>query len=266
MTPEHSESTTNIIHDPANPPVCLVLLGASNLARGWFALTRYMKACLHPRPVEVLIATGPGRAYRAQGGLLNVVYPPIQSSSIFEAAREKSEAGYQLLALVTDMGNDIMYGVTVDSLIETMEQVFDRLRTLPARIHFTTLPVRFEQGVHPAWYYFLRTVLLPSSRVSFEEARQAITRFNGYLRESASAKGHMIPDMDRFLGYDEIHYGWFQGRQAWTHVGRCMLEGSGAPTDRTITGPEIIRSYWEDIRKIVATDMAGFKDKHSGHY
>ena len=266
MTVEYDENSA--IASPLQPdsPVLLVLLGASNLSLGWFALARHMKACLHPRPMELMVATGPGRAYRASGGLLNVVYPPIQSSEIFEAARRKSESGYRVIALVTDIGNDIMYGVSAEQLIETMRQVFGKLRSIHADVFYTTLPAAFEKGIHPVRFYILRTLLLPSSRVSYDEATAAIIQVNKFLREAASKESHLIPDLDRFLGFDEIHYGWLRAQHAWSHIAGSMLEFLGCPISSAITAPKMIKSYWQEVRQLVGSDITGLIKKAPEHF
>ena len=247
-------------------PVLLILLGASNLSRGCFAFSSYMKACLYPRPVEVLIASGPGRGYHAPGGLLHVNYPPICSSDIFEVAHDKMKSGSQVVALVTDIGNDIMYGVSAERLIETIQQIFSRLQSMNAKVFYTTLPVAFEKGIHPIWFYVLRSLLLPFSRVSFDEATAGIIATNSFLRGAASENLHLISDMNRFLGYDEIHYGWLRSHGAWSHVARVMLEIMGIEVAKEITLPQMLQSYWKEIRHVVCTDMMGFQNKNPEHY
>ncbi len=225
-----------------------------------------MQACLQPRPVEVMIATGPGRGYCVPGGLLTVVYPPIQSSRIFEAAREKFASGYRVIALVTDIGNDIMYGVSPEVLIETVQQVFTRLHSMNAEIFYTTLPEKFEKGISPAWFYILRTLLVPGSRVPYEKAIAGITEVNRFLKEFAQKSCHRIPGLDRYLGFDEIHYGWFSAQKAWTHVAGAMLEVMGLSASKKITFPEMLKSYWADLWKLAVSDITGLIKNKSNIY
>jgi hypothetical protein len=266
MAVDLDEKNTNVSLLPTDPPVLLILLGASNLSRGCFALVKHIKSCLYPRKVDVLIASGPGRAYYASGGLLNVVYPPIYASDIFEAAQKKSKSGYQVVALVTDIGNDIMYGVSTEKVIETVQQIFDRLQSMNAEIFYTTLPVAFEKGDHPVWFCILRSLLFPRSTVAYDEATAGIIEVNRFLKESACRQGRLIPDMDRYLGYDEIHYGWLRAHNAWSHMARIILGTLGFNMTSEITLPRMIRSYWEELRQVVGTDMTGFKKKKPEHF
>jgi hypothetical protein len=266
MTVHLDEKSVNAIPLHPESPVLLVLLGASNLSRGCFAFARHLKACLHPHSVEVLIASGPGRGYYASGGLLNVVYPPIYSSDIFEVAQNKSESGTRVIALVTDIGNDIMYDVPTERLIETIQQIFARLQSMNAEIFYTTLPAAFEKKVHPVWFYILRSVLLPSSRVSYDKATAGIIAVNQFLRESASEHCHLIPDMDRYLGFDEIHYGWLRAHHAWSHVAKVMLDVMGVEVTREISLPRMLQSYWDELKQVVWVDMMGLQKKNPEHY
>jgi hypothetical protein len=263
----HLDDNSAIVPPPhPEPPVLLILLGASNLSRGSFAFVKHMKACLYPRGLEVLIASGPGRGYCVSGGLLNVNYPPIYSSDIFEVAQNKSESGCKVVALVTDIGNDIMYEVPPEKLIETINQIFARLESMNADIFYTTLTVAFEKRVHPAWFYILRSILLPFSRVSYDEATAGIIEVNQFIGKHGSKRSHLIPDMDRYLGFDEIHYGWLRAHQAWSHVARKILETLACNMTREITLPEMIKSFWEELRKVVWTDMIGLKKKKPEQY
>ena len=216
--------------------------------------------------MELMVAAGPGRAYLASGGLLNVVYPPIESSEIFEAARRKSESGYRVIALVTDIGNDIMYGVSAEQLIGTVQQVFGRLRSIHADVFYTTLPTAFKVGVRPIRFNILRSLLFPGSRVSYDEATAAIIQVNEFLREAAPKGDYLIPDMDRYLGFDEIHYGWLRARHAWSHIAGVMLGFLGCPVSSAITSSKMIKSYWQEVRQLVGSDITGLIKKAPEHF
>jgi hypothetical protein len=266
MDAELDQPNAYVASLPAESPILLVLLGASNLSRGCFAFARHMKVCLYPRKVEVLVAAGPGRAYCVSGGLLNVSYPPIQSSDIFNVAQGKRESGYRVMALVTDIGNDIMYGVSAEKVIEAVQEIFEKLQSMDAEIFYTTLPVAFEKGVHPIWFYFLRSILLPFSRVSYDEAVAGIVKVNQFLRQCDMKHCQMIQDMDRHLGLDGIHYGWLRAHSAWYHVAKTIMETLGINMIREISLSAMMKSYWEEFRQVVGSDMMGFKKKNPDHF
>lgn len=261
---EDNSSKTNSLQ--AEAPIVLVLLGASNLARGCFALGRHIQDNLYPRSVEVMTAAGPGRGYCVVGGLLMVRYQPIRSSLIFEAAQKKAATGHRVIALITDIGNDIMYGVPARELIDTIQQVFIRLQAMNAEIFFTTLPKRFEGEVSPIWYYLLRTILMPGSRVSHADAISGIAEVNRFLRESACSSIHRIAGMDSYLGLDEIHYSLCNAHRAWTHVARAMLGTLGMKTTGSVSRSQWIKSCWQGFRKLVWSDILKAKNIKSNIY
>ncbi len=266
MTIHLDEKLPDVSHLHPETPVVLLLLGASNLSRGCFAFSSFMKKNLSPRPVEVLIASGPGRGYCAIGGLLNAKYLPISTSDIFKVAQSKADSGCQVVALVTDIGNDIMYSVSLEKLIATFQQIFDRLESMNAEVFYTTLPAAFEGKVHPIWFYILRTLLLPFSRVSYDEATAGIVMVNKYLRESKAEHRHLVAGMDHYLGFDEIHYGWLSARSAWSHLAEVMLRTLGIETKKKITLGKMLQSYGHEFRQVVCTDMLGFKKINPEHY
>jgi hypothetical protein len=261
-----NEKSGSVMPLSLESPVLLILLGASNLSRGCYVFAKHMQTCLRPRSVEVLIACGPGRGYCVPGGLLNINYPPICSSDIFEVAQKKSESGYRVIALVTDIGNDIMYSVSAEKLTETIQQIFVTFRSMNAEVFYNTLPVAFEKTVHPAWFYILRSVLLPFSRVSYAEARAGIIAVNQFLKESPSENCHLISDMDRYLGFDEIHYGWLRAHHAWSYVAKVMLDVLGVDVAKTISLPAMIQSNWEELRRVIGADMLRLASKKPEHF
>jgi len=239
----------------AGPPVAFVLLGASNLARGYTALTHYLESNLAPQPAAFLAAFGPGRGYGAWGGLLNISYPPIVESPLFEKARRKAEKGSRVVALVTDIGNDLLYGLDADGLIAVVQTVFDRLAAVNARVYATTLPVFFEQEVPPMIYYPIRTLLYPKSRVTREQAVDGVRRVNAYLKKIPDDRVQVLPPMDAYLGWDHVHFGLARAGEVWNQVGQTMLAGLGCRPRSGIRFPRMLVSYKEYIYRLVWMDL-----------
>ena len=122
--------------EPSSKDKLLFLfMGASNLARGYSLLTRYLSRCLGVQNIEFLNALGPGRGFCAKGGMFNFIYPPIQDCQVIEAVDQKTKN--TRVVLITDLGNDLMYGVTADSLIECLDMLIDRMLKWNAEIFLT---------------------------------------------------------------------------------------------------------------------------------
>ena len=245
-------------------PVVFVLLGASNLARGYTALTRYLHRNLAPQPVQFLAAFGPGRGYAAWGGLLNVSYPPIAESPIFKKAHRKAQAGSRVVALVTDIGNDLLYGQDADRIAAAVESVFDRLVAMNAQVYVTRLPVFFEGDVPPAVYYPIRTMLYPKSRVSREQAIDGVRRLNAYLKKAPKKQIQVLPPLDAWLGWDQVHFGFAKAGDAWNQVGETMLAGLGCKPRWAIRFPAMLVSYKDYLYRLVFMDF--FKRNRSPNF
>ena len=119
-----------------SPRILFLLMGASNLARGYSMLTRHISSCFGKNNTEFLNALGPGRGFCARGGMFNFTYPPIQDCRILEAANKKSCD--TRVVLITDIGNDLMYGVSADTLIESLNGLIDRALQCDAEIFLTS--------------------------------------------------------------------------------------------------------------------------------
>ena len=74
-----------------DPPIVFLLMGASNLARGYSMLTHHLSECLKKNKTEFLNALGPGRGFCTRGGIFNITYSPIQDSQVIESAEKKSK-------------------------------------------------------------------------------------------------------------------------------------------------------------------------------
>ena len=123
-----------------NIPASIMLLGASNLARGYYSLTRCIKKNLGSRPARFFNALGPGRAYCASGGVMNVSYPPIGSSLIFSKVKGQPDKACRKVALLTDLGNDIMYGVSSAQIIAEIKNILQRFEDMDADALITPIP------------------------------------------------------------------------------------------------------------------------------
>ena len=248
------------------PPILFVLLGASNLARACHAVEYHLKGRLAPREIEVAVAAGPGRGYHSPGGVLNVVYPPIVSCPILNFAVERAARGYKIIALVTDIGNDLMYGVSAGELIKTLQGIFERLQSAGAEIYITPLPENLERGIGHLRFAFLRSVFYPRSRLSAKKVQEAVVEINRFLKEELPPHGHVITGLDSFFGWSEIHFGWFRAHRAWRIIAQEMLAGTGVKIDREFSFALIMKSLVVYLRKLIGSDLFGFKKPKPNQY
>jgi len=233
----------------------VLLLGGRNLARADRVIETRLRRGLAPHEVQVLKAAGPGRAYCVAGGFLHVRYPPIPVCGVLAAAAERARAGDRVVALVTDIGNDIMYGVPVGRVVDTLADLFAQLRAMNARIITTTIPVCMREDVSEIRFRLLRTILFPSSTVSYEKAHEAVRRVNGFLDVQADTRVGVLSDMRCYTGFDRIHFGFLRSHRAWTEITDVMLGALGYESEVGIGPLDVAVSRAASISSFALFDM-----------
>ncbi len=242
-------------------PALFILLGASNLARASYGLMNCLTRCLSPRPVEFLHALGPGRAYITEGGILSAVYPPILNCGILNVAKDKSKSKRMIVALVTDIGNDIMYGVSAEKIILGLKTLFNTMEEIGASVLTTTIPVDLEQDVGKFYFLILRRIFFRKSRVEYHEAASAVRTINQFIKESENEKITVLKEMGPFCGVEKIHYRLSTSHRAWSYVADEMLRRLNTPTPVRIGPADMAGSLACNIARILCTDMFGITKK-----
>lgn len=160
----------SITHDEERKLV--VALGASNLSRG---LSRLLNAsrCCSSSAVDLVVAAGHGRSYGANSRIWNRRLPSILESGLWRSLdrilRREVSKNRQRLAVITDIGNDLLYGFSTEQLAIWIEEVIHRLHQQQFDIVITKLPVESIQSVGPFRFQFLKTFFVPGCRQSLKK-------------------------------------------------------------------------------------------------
>ena len=244
--------------------VLFVLLGASNLSRAYYGFIKHLERCLYPRSALFLNALGPGRGYCVEGGLLNIVYPAIKTCGILDAARTAS-AG-RVVALATDIGNDIMFNVTAEKIIADLAELFEKLHAMDADILVTPIPRYLENGLDDFHFKCLRALFYPGSRINREEAVSAVCEINRFLKSSASNYITLISGLESYYGIDKIHFSPFKMHVVWTRIAGEILRVLNVESAETIGFSEILRSLGAQVLRLALSDMASIRGKGPGYF
>jgi hypothetical protein len=140
----------------------VVALGASNLTRGFQTVVSTARNAWGPQ-VEVLAALGHGRSYGAHSRLAFRGLPGILDSGLWPEL--KSRPGMATRALVTDVGNDILYGLSAEQTLAWVEEAIRRLRRFTQDIVLTDLPLFSIRRLSNRKFLVFRSILVPSCRL-----------------------------------------------------------------------------------------------------
>ena len=177
---------------------------------------------------------GPGRGYCAEGGIFNITYPPIGSSGILKSASERAQGARQVIALITDIGNDIMYGVPVSEITSCLSSLLQKLDAIGADVFVNPIPLDFPEDVSERQFRILRSVFYPHSAIDYRRAGEAVSAVNDFLYASAGRRIHLLPSAKDCTGIDKIHYSIFRSHRAWSRVANEMFRVSPVKLPRKI--------------------------------
>ena len=194
----------------------VVLLGASNLTLGLpYALA--IARAVAGGPVEALVAAGHGRSYGRWSRVLARGLPGILQSELWaEAGRA---AGGPAYALVTDVGNDLAYGVSPAEVAGWVRETLARLAPLGARVVVTRLPEESLAALGPVRFRVAASLLFPGRRLSRAGIREATADLNRRLAEVAAGHGaELVAPEAAWYGPDAIHFRRRARPLAWSGI------------------------------------------------
>ena len=191
---------------PAAKRPIIVAIGASNLSRGLPRLVAAARA--RGGPADVLVAAGHGRSYGANSRVAWRRLPSILKSGLWQALQriEPAASARPVCAVVTDIGNDLLYGFSVDQTAGWVRECVARLADRGARVAVTALPLASVARAGPLRYRLLKTVYVPGCPLSLEQLRSAAGRLDEAVREiAAEHDATLIEQPGDWYGFDSIH-------------------------------------------------------------
>ncbi len=201
----------------------VVLLGASNLTRAISTVVATASA-YWGQPTHVLAALGHGRSYGTYSSVLGRVLPGILDCGLWKAI-EQQPAG-PTAALVTDVGNDLMYECPPEQVAEWVEECLDRLEAAGARVAMTMLPLANSQGLSEWRFHYLRSCFFASCHLSLDELRRRAAVLDERLRAVCARRGVATVEQRReWYGFDPIHIRYRHWSAAWGEIMAPWCDG-----------------------------------------
>lgn len=194
----------------------VVVLGASNVVRCISTVVETAQLVLDG-PVDFFAAIGFGRSYGMTSRVLARSLPGIIDCGLWSdlACRPRAPT----FALLTDIGNDIVYGADVERIAGWVEQCLERLTPICERIVITELPLDSVSRLGPLRFHLFRTCFFPTSRISFHDARSQSQSLNSRVVDLANRYGASIKVPKReWYGFDPIHIRMRYWPIAWQEI------------------------------------------------
>ncbi|MHC4948701.1 MAG: hypothetical protein ACYTG1_10620 [Planctomycetota bacterium] len=206
---------------PARPR--LVLLGASNVTRGLSTVVETARR-VAGGPVEIVAALGHGRSYGMTSRVLARTLPAILECGLWPAL-DAAPPAPSTRALVTDVGNDLVYGAGVETIIEWIDACLARLAAHGAETTLALPPLDGLERMRRWQFAAVRAILFPGRPIGFDEARAGARALHAGLVELAARRGVPVLRPDpAWYGLDPIHVRLRAWPEAW-----WRLLGGGEP-------------------------------------
>jgi hypothetical protein len=181
----------------------VVVLGASNVSRGLprLAATARVRTA---GPLDLFVAAGHGRGYGVSTRVWQRRLPSILSSGVWRALdRERAE---EPLAVITDVGNELLYGLGVSAVANAVREAARRLADRGARLAITGLPLAGIAGVGPVRYCLLRTLYVPGCLLGLAELKEATRWLDEELQAiAADTSATFLEQPAEWYGFDALH-------------------------------------------------------------
>lgn len=212
------------------PPRRVVLLGASNLVRS-LPIVLDTARNAWGSPLDILAAMGHGRSYNLESRVLGRALPGILQCGIWQALAARSPAS--TAALITDLGNDILYGASATQIARWAKECLERLRPVCCRITLTRLPIESVEKLGAGRFLLMRTILFPKSRLTLAGAVDTARELDERVVELAAQYDADVCRPERnWYGFDPIHIKRSYKLAAWQQLFAAWCDDDLPPAAR----------------------------------
>jgi hypothetical protein len=198
------------------------VLGASNVARGIGTIVDVAREQLGS-PLEVLAAMGHGRSYGLTTSIPFRTLPSILECGLWRALEERPAR--PTWTVVTDVGNDLIYGCRPEQVTQWIDDVVRRLHPQSVRLLLTGLPLTSVQRIGKLRFHAFRNALFPKSTLQLADAQRYALELDAAVQQLAAqhSADFFAPDA-RWYGVDPIHIRVMVQRDAWRAIFFALTE------------------------------------------
>ncbi|MEM9553949.1 MAG: hypothetical protein AAGC60_06805 [Acidobacteriota bacterium] len=202
--------------EPAPRPL---VLGASNVARDLGGVAAAALAALPSPPEALWIAAGRGRSYGRASWYWLRRLPSILDSDVW---RRLEARGGPTHLLLTDVGNDLAYGVEPETVAAWIERCLARCGVEAGgsvRATVVSLPTAALDELPLAWLDVARRLLFPRCGLDAAALLARAGELDARLAALAAARGaERIVQPASWFGLDPVHLRARARDEAWTRM------------------------------------------------
>ncbi|MEZ6127882.1 MAG: SGNH/GDSL hydrolase family protein [Planctomycetaceae bacterium] len=222
---------------PSDSRTSVILLGASNLTLSWPRIMSLLQTRFSGM-LDVYTAQGMGRSYVCDRSVFGVRHlPGILVSDLWSALTTSIGAGQQSFGLLTDFGNDLVYGRQPDEIIQAADECLRRISRLDPNCHMVVAGPPLESVLSLDWLRFTvsRLLLFPRSRLLLDDIQAKTRDLDQGIREVAQRWNASLlePKLD-WYGSDPIHYRWRYQATAFDEMMKLWPGVSSGPAGRIL--------------------------------
>ena len=207
-------------------PQRVVVLGASNVTLSITAIFQSLTSS-YDAPIEFLAAHGHGRSYGIETSVLGRRLPSIRDCGLWNALERREPRPTKVL--LTDIGNDLIYGQTVDTLFGWVCDCVDRLASADNEIAVAQLPIVNFDRITPRKFAAMKRIFFPSCEVDLSALLERARKISQLLEKEFSERSiRIVEPIASWYGWDPIHV----RRRCWSEAWPAILAFSDAKTDR----------------------------------
>jgi hypothetical protein len=194
-----------------------VLLGASNLRSSLPSILDRLRQWAGG-PVEALVACGHGRSYGAWSRFLGVRrLPGILECGLWREIGRRPPL--PTFTLVTDVGNDLVYGAGVERTAGWVEACLDRLAGPGHEITMTLLPLGRLERLSEWQVRLAVSLLFPGRPAPWPALLDQARELDGRLRRTGEERGvRLVEPEPAWYGIDPIHPRRSRRREVWARA------------------------------------------------
>lgn len=197
----------------------VILLGASNVALGFPIIVEQLLAGL-PRPLEIFAACGHGRSFCTWSRVLFRGLPGIDRCNLWtDLKRAAADRSSRTLALITDVGNDLIYGSAPQVITRRVEACLETFAGHGAEIVVTRLPLASVERLSALRFHATKAVFFPRTRGGWQDMLQKARDLDRSLGELGPRyQARLVDQPLDWYGFDPLHIRRRRRTLAWQTI------------------------------------------------